>query len=209
MSARLPNLPLFIDAAARAFAARAAGEQSPRAVKESFAILARPQDARTGGAARLAVCDSYLSEATDPSHFHDTDLADLAQAFVSIEPLLTWRPRAGGGPAASANFGDGHANAMIIGPVDLNPEPTSGWVFRCLSPMFATPTIFTRRRRYIWSCRPVSFGKVKALGSHRGLVGCSTTHPELFTPCGRVRSRFLRSGCCCLPKRQTWNCPDS
>lgn len=127
MPMRAQNLQRFIGAAARAFAERAAGEQSQRTVAESFAILARSQDARTGGAARLAVCDRHLSKATDLSHFHDTDLADLAQAFLSIEPLLGWRPRAGGGPAASANFGAGHANAMIAGPGGLEPR-TDVWL---------------------------------------------------------------------------------
>lgn len=127
MSVRLPNLQRFLDAAAHVFAARAAGEQSLRAVNAGFALLAKPQDPRTGGAARLAVCDRHLSEATDPGHFHDTDLADLAKAFLSIEPLLTWRRRAGGGPAASGNFEDGHANAMIVGPGGFTPR-TDVWL---------------------------------------------------------------------------------
>lgn len=127
MPMRALNLQSFVDQAARAFSARAVGEQTPRTVAKIFANLARPQDAKAGGASRLPVCDRHLSEAADPAHFHDTNLADLAKTFLSIEPLLKWRRRPGGGPAASGNFEDGHANAMIIGPGGFEPR-TDVWL---------------------------------------------------------------------------------
>ena len=43
------------------------------------------------------------------------ELARLARAFEAIEPSLAWMVRASGGPFASANWPEGHANATIIG----------------------------------------------------------------------------------------------
>jgi len=45
-------------------------------------------------------------------------LLELVTAFRSIEPSLRWRRRASN-PSASANFPDGHANAMVLGPGGL------------------------------------------------------------------------------------------
>jgi quercetin dioxygenase-like cupin family protein len=42
--------------------------------------------------------------------------------FVSLEPLLRWAPRVSGGPFASENWTDGHANAVIIGGSGLEPR---------------------------------------------------------------------------------------
>jgi len=46
-------------------------------------------------------------------------MAALADGFAAIEPRLHWAKRPAGGPFASENWPDGHANAMIIGPVGL------------------------------------------------------------------------------------------
>ena len=43
------------------------------------------------------------------------ELARLARAFEAIEPSLAWMIRASGGPFASANWPEGHANSTIIG----------------------------------------------------------------------------------------------
>lgn len=42
--------------------------------------------------------------------------AALVEAFAAVEPHLTWTKRAQSHPTASANFVDGHANALIVGP---------------------------------------------------------------------------------------------
>jgi hypothetical protein len=46
-------------------------------------------------------------------------LRSLLAAFRTIEPSLEWQRRASFDETASANFADGHANAMIIGPAGL------------------------------------------------------------------------------------------
>lgn len=42
-------------------------------------------------------------------------LAGIATTFEALEPSLAWNRRSGGS-FASANFMDGHANAMVVGP---------------------------------------------------------------------------------------------
>lgn len=46
-------------------------------------------------------------------------LRRLVEAFRAIEPDLEWVRRASHDETASANFADGHANAMILGPAGL------------------------------------------------------------------------------------------
>ena len=45
---------------------------------------------------------------------------------MALEPELTWRRRAGDG-TASANFAEGHANAMIFGPSGIE-ERRDLWI---------------------------------------------------------------------------------
>lgn len=127
MRMRSSNLENFIDAAERAFTDRADGEPSHRAVAESFLRLNQSRDARQGNGARLPVCEHHLAEATDLRGFQDPDLAQLMVTFKAIEPMLVWRQRDDGGPAASENFAQSHANAMIVGPGGLEPR-TDVWL---------------------------------------------------------------------------------
>lgn len=124
---RRPELQTFIDSAEREFATRAVGEQSQRSVMESFLALRSARKSRPGSGARQSVCDHHLVDATDPSQFEHPGLAELAKAFLLVEPALDWRRRTGGGPAASDNFEVGHANAMIAGPDGLEPR-TDVWL---------------------------------------------------------------------------------
>jgi hypothetical protein len=46
-------------------------------------------------------------------------VARVADAFVALEPSLAWAPRPAGGPFASDNWPEGHANATVVGPKGL------------------------------------------------------------------------------------------
>jgi hypothetical protein len=54
------------------------------------------------------------------------DIARVARAFEALEPSLAWSQR-NGGPFASENFMEGHANAMVVGPGGLEARD-DGWV---------------------------------------------------------------------------------
>lgn len=64
---------------------------------------------------RLPVCDQ-LDEVTHQTHFATPELRRVADSFRALEPTLTWRCRSGDMLHASANFAQGHANAVIVGP---------------------------------------------------------------------------------------------
>jgi len=69
-------------------------------------------------AKRLPVC-TWVVPALASARAHSNVISRLADSFYQIEPLLRWAPRPAGGPFASANWPDGHANAMIVGPGGL------------------------------------------------------------------------------------------
>lgn len=118
MSTRSAELRAFLGAAEEAFTVRAEDERSQVSVSRGFAALAHAAEATPGAGSRLPVCDRHIDEATAHG-FDSPDLRRLAAAFRSIEPALTWGRRQGPAPAASNNFAEGHANAMIVGPGGL------------------------------------------------------------------------------------------
>ena len=69
-------------------------------------------------AQRLPVCD-HFARAIAGASAHSGAIARLAASFSAIEPRFRWLPRAAGGPSASSNWPEGHANAMIVGPGGL------------------------------------------------------------------------------------------
>src|SRR3546814_3545244 len=46
-------------------------------------------------------------------------VARVADAFAALEPSLAWMPRPAGGPFASDNWPEGHANTLLVGPRGL------------------------------------------------------------------------------------------
>ena len=70
--------------------------------------------------ARAAGCRSArTSRPRSRSRRENPDLDALIDSFRAIEPALEWQRRASYDESASANFPDGHANAMILGPTGL------------------------------------------------------------------------------------------
>lgn len=122
MIERPPELQCFLDLTGEAIA-RAASPTEPAgcAAARIFAALARP--APRGAApipSRLPIC-AHLATALPAARAASSAIASLADALAAIEPALAWRRRPGA-DAASPDFRDGHANALILGPGGLEPR---------------------------------------------------------------------------------------
>lgn len=121
MAARTDALQHFIDAVALAFGEVAEGPESQRSIERIFTLLKEPGAQRPGPGSTLPVC-SHLPAALKIETDHELFLNVVAR-FKDIEPSIEWRGRAGADKTASANFAEGHANAMIIGPGGLEERP--------------------------------------------------------------------------------------
>lgn len=122
---RRRDVEAFLDAVRAGFAARAAGAETARCVREAFARLdGAAGDLRVGGL-RLPAC-AALPTAAAAAKAAAPDLAAVASAFEALEPSLFWSRRQGG-PHASANIMEGHANAMVVGPGGLE-DRSDVWV---------------------------------------------------------------------------------
>lgn len=118
MTHRVEIVQFMVAAAAAAFTEFARDAESQRTVRQVFTALNQVGEQGSLSGCSLPVC-SYLQRALSVETHHEC-LRSLIDQFAAIEPLLTWRRRltfdAG---TASSNFGNGHANAMIIGPNGL------------------------------------------------------------------------------------------
>lgn len=121
MPTRLAQLQTLLNAAGTAYRARAKDPRAQGSLAKIEAALAWVGEVKSKPGTRLPVCE-YLAAVADPAHFHSQDLRRLVEAFLAVEPSLTWRRRGGDAPAASPSFPDGHANAMILGPAGLEPR---------------------------------------------------------------------------------------
>lgn len=114
---RDPALQSFVDAALAAFTEVSPGPEARTSLQRIAGALATPAPRRERPGSRLPVCahlDAALAVAMPrPS------LGHLIDGFRAIEPDLEWVRRASHDETASANFVDGHANAMILGPAGL------------------------------------------------------------------------------------------
>lgn len=113
MEQRPPALQHFLDRLHDALASENTVEAAMPTVARIFKALETPMPT-SGTGKRLPVC-AHLDEALKPARTPSASLALVADAFQQLEPNLVWRPRPGG-PTASDNFADGHANVMIVGP---------------------------------------------------------------------------------------------
>lgn len=121
MATRDADLQAFLDAACAAFNAFAQDPASRRSLARICSALERPASASTQATVRLPVC-AHLAQAAASGNFDHPTLCRLANAFAGLEPRLSWRRRKGRVSSASANFVQGHGNAMIAGPGGLEPR---------------------------------------------------------------------------------------
>jgi len=126
MATRDPHLQAFFDAARAAFGEFAQDPASRHSLACIFSALERPAAASENAPARLPVC-THLAQVAAPEKFSDPALCRLATAFADLEARLSWRRRDTYSPSASANFAEGHAGAMIVGPGGLEPR-TDVWL---------------------------------------------------------------------------------
>jgi quercetin dioxygenase-like cupin family protein len=114
MAIRSDALQEFVDSLKENFRAANSDPTVSSMVDVLFADLSRPALVRPQHPLRLPAC-RHLPDAINLAKSTSPQLARLARAFEAIEPSLTWMVRASGGPFASPNWAEGHANATIIG----------------------------------------------------------------------------------------------
>ncbi|TGQ40547.1 MULTISPECIES: dimethylsulfonioproprionate lyase family protein [unclassified Mesorhizobium] len=110
---RSDSLQELINAARAAFEIHATDRSSRQAISCVFSALENPRPERVEFGLSLPACQ-YLNEVR-LAEDDDPSLLRLLTAFNAIESRIRWR-RDPPQEFASANFIDGHANAMIIGP---------------------------------------------------------------------------------------------
>lgn len=125
MPTRPAHLQTLLDAADTAYRARAQDPRMQAALAKIGTALDRVGEVNPKPGMRLPVCE-HLAAVADTARFDDPDIRRLVEAFLAVEPSLTWRRRGGDAPSASPSFPDGHANAMILGPAGLEPR-TEVW----------------------------------------------------------------------------------
>jgi hypothetical protein len=114
---RDPDLQRFTDAVLAAYMARDAGPASRESLERIAAAVVIPRARRHKPGHRLPVC-VHLDPAVAPA-LDEPPLRPLVETFRAIEPDLDWQRRTNFDETASANFVEGHANAMILGPNGL------------------------------------------------------------------------------------------
>jgi hypothetical protein len=115
---RDPLLQSFLTSLAEAFRARAIGAEASAAIDRINGALRTPGPVGAVVPQRRSAC-SHLPEALAAARLGSGVVARLAEAFAALEPSLAWVPRHAGGPFASGNWPDGHANTTIVGPRGL------------------------------------------------------------------------------------------
>lgn len=105
----------FVDALTAAFSAsRELGPEVRIFLSTLVDALDSPALRGTGESAQLPVCN-HLPFALQLARSASPQMASLSSAFERIAPLLAWKVRPSGGSHASANWPEGHANAVIVG----------------------------------------------------------------------------------------------
>ena len=119
MTTREPAIQIFLSSVHDALAARNLGSEASAAIGRIYGALALPGQPGSGRAQRRPVCSDCLPPAFETARQHSPAMARIVTAFAAIEPALFWAPRSASGPHASANWPEGHANGMIVGPGGL------------------------------------------------------------------------------------------
>lgn len=114
---RDPALQTFAEALLDAYAEVVPGPEAAASLQRITSALGTPAPRRERPGSRLPVCE-HLDTALTVEQGR-ASLRRLLDAFRAIEPDLEWVRRASHDETASANFQDGHANTMILGPAGL------------------------------------------------------------------------------------------
>jgi len=139
MMERPSELQDFLDALQAAFAAVNESTSAMRDFQSSlFQSLATFGTTGTAPAANLPVC-SNLPLAIQSALKAIPEVARLAMALEMIMPNLTWKVRSSSGLHASANWPDGHANAVIIGQGGLEDRTDVAIGLSLLAPRVRYP----------------------------------------------------------------------
>jgi hypothetical protein len=117
MQARDPRIIEFLDSVHAALRARDIGGDANASLDRIWAALEQVGKPSSRGAHRRPAVE-HLGTALDAVQ-DVPDLKRVADAFATLEPQLHWIARGPGGTNASANFEEGHANAMVVGPGGL------------------------------------------------------------------------------------------
>jgi len=121
MAERPDALQDFLAALRSEIGQRQWGAAAGRCLWRVFDALDKARPVEPKAPARLPAC-AYLGDALTTARDAGPSLAKIADAFAALEPHLTWTRRASADQTASANFTDGHANAMIVGPNGYEPR---------------------------------------------------------------------------------------
>src|SRR5574337_169522 len=111
---REPRLEAFLAALAGALVGHTGDPDAEPPLAKIFDAMRSPRAPARPTANRLPVC-AWLAEAAATARVHSPAIAGVVDSFLELEPRLRWAPRASGGPLASENWANGHANAMIVG----------------------------------------------------------------------------------------------
>lgn len=115
LATRDPALQTFLTSLSEAFRTCSLGPEAQGAVERIEDALQDPGPANPGPPQRLPVC-THLDAALATARLGSGAMAAVAEAFAILEPSLRWGRRAAGGPFASENWLEGHANVTIVGP---------------------------------------------------------------------------------------------
>lgn len=111
MDQRPPVLQTFLDHLFDSIMRNQTSRESGRCINRVFTALAEYREPGRSTPARLPACAHLGTALAAAQGTHDA----LAVSFAALEPNLTWTRRAKA-DHMSAEFFDGHANALIVGP---------------------------------------------------------------------------------------------
>ncbi len=189
MAMRNQSLQEFINAAKTAYLSRASESNSVRSLNRIFAALETPAPQSNAVSGRIPVCH-YLDDIAAHSASLSADLQLLMERFNAIEPSLRWRPRQGDCTGASENFGENHANAMIIGPGGLEARENVSLGVSLVGPNVRYPDHRHPPEETYLVISPGDFRQGRQSGSRWQRVKPSTTRTISCTQCGHLIFRY-------------------
>ncbi|MFP7675000.1 dimethylsulfonioproprionate lyase family protein [Marivita sp. S0852] len=127
METRHAPLQAFLDALGDAYFARTRDAAAIVSLHKIFADLESVEHPALATGRRLPIC-GVLDDLKPSSQAKDEhDLQHVMTRFLALEPTLVWQRRQGDWTGASENFGENHANTIIVGPGGLE-QRTDVWL---------------------------------------------------------------------------------